>query len=70
MKINCVCPMCGEKNLETQSEVVWCTNLDSERSGRPCQYGFGTGEKTLSDLTRILNADGAIPAISDEKGEL
>lgn len=51
MKLNFVCPMCGEKTLDTQGEVVWCTNLDAREGGRPCQYGLGTEEKTIECLS-------------------
>lgn len=62
VKLNCVCPMCGEKTLESQSEVVWCTNLNSGKSGRFCEYGLGTGEKT----TACLSAEAAISATYQE----
>lgn len=48
-KLTAICPMCREKTLEAQSDVVWCTNLGGAGE-RPCQFGMGTGEKTLNDL--------------------
>lgn len=44
-----VCPMCNERTLEAQCEVVWCSNLNAA-SNKPCQFGLGTGEKTINDL--------------------
>lgn len=44
-----VCPMCGETTLQSQFEVVWCSNLRNA-DDRSCQFGLGTGEKTFDDL--------------------
>lgn len=45
-----VCPMCGEKTLEAQCDVVWCSNLGYS-TVRPCQFGLGNGEKTVDELS-------------------
>ena len=48
-KLTARCPICGKETLECQSDVVWCKNLTAAGK-RPCQFGLGTGEKTLQDL--------------------
>ena len=49
-KLTAACPMCNKETLECQFEVVWCSNLNAAGK-RPCQFGLGTGEKTIKDLS-------------------